>query len=195
MEAPVPVGQAFRGLVLDLITPEDHGALYTLFVGLDEGAVRWRYRGATPPYDEFARALWANVFAHYLVRRVGTGEVIGYVCAYGAQIRDRTCYVSFIAVPEVRGRGSMVMGMGLFIETLYRIAPFRKLYAEATASNLAQYGRAVRSGLFTIEGTYHRHEWLDGRFEDVHVLATYRSTWERHRCRFGFAGPFQSTFD
>lgn len=179
----------YRGLVLDLIRPEDHGALYALFME-GEGAMRWRFRGATPSYDEFAQALWQSIFAHFLVRRYESGRVIGYVAAYGAQVRDRHCYVAFIGVPEVRNRGSMVFGMGLFVETLFRMAPFRKLYAEATAENLAQYRRAVDDDLVQVEGTYPEHEWANGRIQTVHTLALYRRTWAARRAHFGWTGDF-----
>jgi RimJ/RimL family protein N-acetyltransferase len=181
---------SYRGLQLDSILPADYLPLYELFVGLDEGAIRWRYRGSTPSYDDFVHTLWHNIYAHFLVRREKSGEVVGYVSAYAPQIRDGYCYISMIGVPSVRGRGSMVFAMALFVETLFRIAPFRKLYAEATESNLRQYARAVKSGLFVAEGCYPEHEWLSGRYEAVHTLALYRRTWAEWRSHYGFQGPF-----
>lgn len=185
----------YRGLFLDTITPDDYPALYELFVGLNEGAIRWRYRGATPSFEDFTRGLWTHVFAHYLARRVSTGEVVGYVSAYAPQVRDGHCYVSAIGVPQVRNRGTMAMATMLLVESVFRMAPFRKMYFESTDSNLMQYKRAVTSGLLIEEGCYQEHEWLDGRFEAVYTLALYRRTWAERRVHFGFTGEFSPSCD
>lgn len=67
-------------------------------------------------------------------------------------------------------------GAVLFIEYLFRIWPFRKLYAEIPEYNLD----SLRSMLtvWTQQGRLTEHDYLNGRYWDRYILSLTRSEWE-----------------
>jgi hypothetical protein len=177
---------SIRGIELRAVVPELYSYLYDLFVGQHEVGIRWRYRGATPSPDDFARNLHYGVYAHYVGVRVNTDQIVSYVSAYRADSRDGHCYIAAAVPEELRLRtGAGIVSLGLLIDSLFINAPFRKLYAEAAEFNLHQYASAIPK-FFEIEGRLTEHEWFEGRFRDVYILSLTRDRWMGLRSRYGF---------
>lgn len=176
---------SWRGVELKPVVPELFPFLYDMLVGQHEVGIRWRYRGATPSPEDFARNLTSSIYAHYVGVRSSTDEIVSYVSAYSANPRDAHCYVA-VAVPDaLRLRtGAGMISLGLLINSLFENAPFRKVYAEAPAFNMKQYRRAI-GPIFEIEGCLTEHEWYQGAFHDVYTLALTRERWLGVRERYG----------
>lgn len=150
------------------LTTADEGAAFRLHT--EGGALtRYRLRGTTPSPEQFRRFLWDQVLVQHLV--VGGTEVIGMVTAFEADHRNRHAHVAAIAAPAHRSTGLVPWALLRFVEELFAAFDLRKIYAEVLEPNLV----AFESGLdqrFTVEGRLRAHEYLDGGYVDLLVLAT-----------------------
>jgi RimJ/RimL family protein N-acetyltransferase len=117
------------------------------------------------------------VLAQFMV--VVADEPIGIVSCYEPDLRNGTASIAVHAVPEVRGTGRALLGLSSFVDYLFATFPLRKLYAEVLADNMGPFARA--SGVYEIEGIFRAHEYVDGRYSDLHVLAVHRERWIAHR--------------
>ena len=159
------------------VEPGDYGLLNA--TALSPGYLHtWRYRGSTPSPDDFVRSLWSGVLCQFIAERRRDRSPVGLLSAYNVNHRHRWCYVAFMAFPEFRGTGLLFEGVGAFIDYLFRTWDLRKLYAEVLSWNLGQFSSAL--GRFvTEEARLIDHEWHDGIYVDLHVLAIRRDDWNQ----------------
>lgn len=137
---------------------------------------RWRFRGATPSPSEFEQALWEGVLAQYIIESSQDSRLLGLVVAYGADTRNGHARIAIALEPNSWSKGWPLEGLILFVDFIFRHWNVRKLYAEVAGFNLER----VASGLgriFREEGCLRDHEWHDGRYWDVHLLAVWRDDW------------------
>jgi hypothetical protein len=156
----VPLTAQYEGEALALYTSGSH-------------LTRYRLRGATPSPEAFRQALWDRVLAQFVV--IGDGTVLGLVSAFQADFRNRHAHVAVVARPDAPP-GTGVEGTALLVEHLFSEFDLRKVYAEVMAPN----GEAFASGtgrVFTVEGRLTEHEYLDGTYHDMLVMATTRERW------------------
>lgn len=101
---------------------------------------------------------------------------LGLLSAYGADFRLGTCNIAGISRDSRSQVNRYFEGAVLFIEYLFRIWPFRKLYAEIPEYNLD----SLRSMLtvWTQQGRLTEHDYLNGRYWDRYILSLTRSEWE-----------------
>jgi len=59
----------------------------------------------------------------------------------------------------------------LFVRYIRALWPFRKLYIEAPAFNVAQYRSAVDSGFLKEEARLVEHTYFDGRYWDFYIYS------------------------
>lgn len=170
-----------RGTRLRPVTPADYDYLYRLATD-DEVGFRWRHRGTTPSPEDFSRSLWDGVFTQFLVCEADTGRPFGLVVAYGAHPRDGYTYVAAVAESRAHSTGQMVVAFVLFIEYLFAVGNFRKLYMETNEFNLAQFGRHL-DRYVDVEGRLREHEWYGDRFWDVLILSIQRDSWDKRAGR------------
>lgn len=164
----VPVLQtaAFR---LRPVEQGDLTALYSLATH-PRTAFRWRYRGAPPQMDTFARELWAGVLAQYVVRPARGDDVVGLVVAYAPN--EGHAYLGAVFDPAHTGSGLAAQAVMVFARYLFHSFPLRKLYLEIPEFNMPQ----LRSGagrLFEVEGVLRAHCYYAGRWWDQHIAAIY----------------------
>lgn len=160
------------------LRPVDVQALYE--IANDPAiAFRWRYRGHTPSFEEFSQSMKQGVLAHFVVESVD-GEFAGYVVAYNADHRHGIVYLAVMMRPDLRGVAWPVEGAILFIDYIFTVWNLRKVYAETLSFNFAQFsswsGRA-----FDVQGVLTDHEYYDGSYWDLYVLATTRDQWNTFR--------------
>jgi acyl carrier protein len=147
-------------------------ALYTSGTHL----TRYRLRGATPSPEAFHQALWDRVLAQFVI--VDEARVLGLVSAFQPDFRNGHAHIAVIARPDAPP-GAGMEGTSLLIEHLFSEFPIRKVYAEVMAPN----GDAFASGtgrVFAIEGRLTEHEYLDGAYHDMLVMAITRERWAAH---------------
>lgn len=147
-------------------------ALYTTGSHL----TRYRLRGATPSPEAFRQALWDRVLAQFVI--AAADKVVGLVSAFQADMRNRHAHIAVVAHPEAPP-GVGMEGTALLIEHLFTEFDLRKVYAEVMAPN----GETFLSGagrVFEVEGRLTAHEYLDGQYHDMLVMAISRERWSAH---------------
>lgn len=139
---------------------------------------QFRFGGAAVPPPAAMSAVWEGTLIHFVGIGNRSRRRLGVVSVTSADMRNGTAYLSVVSDPAVVGTGLMLETTGLAIEYVFETWPFRKLYAEVPEFNLRTFGSSTRR-YFREEGRLTDHVFLDGRYWDVHVLATDRATWQR----------------
>lgn len=121
------------------------------------------------------QSLWHGVLSQFVVVRKGDHTPNGLVTAYGADFRNGRCHVAVIVSPDAEP-GSAMEALSLHIDYLFAVFPFQKLVAEVNDFNWAQFS-AGEGRMFEREGILRQHEFHDGRYWDVHLLAIFRDRW------------------
>ena len=160
--------------VMEVPTQRDFEYLFHLHANGDH-LVRYRLRATTPSPDSFHRLLWDGVTAQFLVK-TESGAQVGLVSCFGADFRNRHAHIGVLADPEWRDSGVLVAGAWHFIGYLFAQFDLRKLYAEVLASNYRRLATGA-GRLFEVEGRLSSHEYIEGAYEDLFVLALDRERW------------------
>jgi RimJ/RimL family protein N-acetyltransferase len=162
-------------VVLDGVQPQDYAFLHRLAVHPETG-FRWRFRGATPGPEEFNRGLWNQVTAQFVISERATKRQVGVVTSYGTNLRDGWTYVALCGDPDVDRRGLGVEALGVFLEYLFTMWNFHKVYFEIPAFNFKRLAPSI-SDYFTQEGTLHDHLFYGGRRWDMYIYSVTRTRW------------------
>lgn len=172
-----------RRVFLDYVRPPDLELLFELFANPETGP-SFRFGGRVPNPQYLHEHLWDGVLAQWMVTGVRDGRRKGLVVIGSPDFQNGFAYTSALATQEARHTGLVLEGLGLAIDYAFRTWPFRKLYAEVSDCNLPQFAGSV--GRFCVEeGRLRRHQFRDGEFRDLVVLALYREHWQDIRLRFG----------
>lgn len=141
-------------------------------------AFRWRYRGEIVPLEVFTRDLWKEVLVQLVVESRSKKEPIGLVAAYSPDMKNGTVHLGVVLIPGRTRRGIGAEAGGLFVDYLFRTWNFRKLYGYTPGWNLDQFAEGANRA-FREEGRLVTHEYYDGRYWDLHIMALYRADWEK----------------
>lgn len=155
--------------------------LYDLSTSGDT-AWRWRQRGTTPSPQVFADQLFAGVLTQFIIVDRKDERRLGLVVAYRAEHRNGHAYLGIVVRPDCERRGLAFEALALFIDYLFRLWNFRKLYAEGPEFAFAQFGSAF-SRYLEEEGRLQEHYYHDGRYWSYITAALYRERWNRERGR------------
>ena len=162
---------------LRTLVPADYDYLYALATN-EQISHRWQYRGATPSPEAFAQALWRNCLAQFIVEHKETRQRIGHVTAYDASERHGWCRIAVAIDPALSHQGWALESFALFFNYLFTTWNFRKLYGEMLEPAYADMASGANRW-FRVEGRLHEHEWYDGRYWDLILLALHRDDWDR----------------
>lgn len=174
VRVPNLVGRRVR---LRPVTPDDYDWLYDVALSPEIG-FRWRNRGATPSPEAFVEGLWRGVLAQFMVERIQSDETIGNVFAYSADHMSGVASVAIMVLPKYTKQGWALEAAGLFVDYLFRVWNFRKLYADSPDYTAGAFSGGV-GRFFREEGCLRDHEYYDGRYWDLHIFALYRDEWEK----------------
>ncbi len=150
-----------------------HEDLLASWLLAPENLVGYRLRGGTLSPERARHLMWDGVLTQFIVQTRG-GMAAGWVAAIQPDFRNRHVHLTAVCDPDHRSTGAVPEGTLLLVRHLFDQYDLRKVYAEVLESNLA----AFRSGvdrLFRIEGRLTEHEFIDGRYEDLLLLATDRA--------------------
>jgi RimJ/RimL family protein N-acetyltransferase len=144
---------------------------------------RWRHRGVTPSPDRLISTLWEGALVIFMVAARETGRPIGLVVGYGADHRNGVCHVGLVADPnQPPGPPLIFDGFALLLDYLFRVWPFRKVFAEVPGFNVEQFGSMI-GRLFVEEGRLREYEFYNGQYWDKIWLGLSRSEWVAARLR------------
>jgi RimJ/RimL family protein N-acetyltransferase len=178
---PTPPRLTGRRVHLRPIVEADYGFLFALETD-EEMGYRWRHRGETPSPEVFVRDLWMNALVQFVVCGNHDDEPIGHVFAYNANLRNGTAFCAMALAPGIKRKGWALEAGALFIDYVFKLWDLRKLYGETLSFNYEQFaGGAGR--VFKEEGRLGDHEYFDGQYWDLIMLALYRDEWFEHRRR------------
>jgi acyl carrier protein len=138
--------------------------------------VRYRHRGATIGPEAHFQNLWQGVLAQFLVESKITMRPIGVVAAYNAELGHGRCSLATISQPSPGAAEPQLEGTRLFIDYLFRVFPLRKITASIIDFNWPRFASG-EGRIFVEEGLLRQHEFHDGQYWDVHLVAVYRDQW------------------
>ncbi len=172
--APPLTGRRVRLRPVDAL---DHEYLYRL-ANHPAVAANWRYRGPTPPPNQFARDLWDQTLTHFVVERKFNRQRFGYVQAFDASMRNGWVHAAVMLDPTLVQSAWAFECVPLFLNYLFTMWNFRHVYAAAPQPvfDLVSSGE---SKWFRVEGRLRDHEIVDNEFRDVVMLAVARDDWEK----------------
>jgi RimJ/RimL family protein N-acetyltransferase len=173
-QGPTLTGRHVR---LRAIYPNDYEYLYAL-ASHEKIGWRWRYRGTSPSPEQFQQQLWQTTVAQFIVERTTDNQRVGFVQAFDASERNGYCHFAILLDPGLERSGWGFESMLLFLDYIFTVFPFRKLYAEVPEFNYGQFASGER-GVFRVEGQLKDHEWHAGQFWDTYLIALYREDFER----------------
>ncbi len=168
---------ASRHVALRPVYPTDHEYLYTL-ANRPGVAWQWRYRGASPPIEQFVHDLWESTLVHFVVTRADDGARIGYIQAFDASERNRWCHFALMLDPEHAASPQALECVPLFFNYVFTIWDLDRLYAVALEPVYERW-RHYEGAWFVTEGCMKEHEWCDGAYRDLYLLTVRRDDWAK----------------
>jgi RimJ/RimL family protein N-acetyltransferase/acyl carrier protein len=163
---PRLAGRFFR---LAPVLPPSVPFLYGLSM-IPEVGFRWRYRGAVPSPQQFEQDLWQGVLAQFVVESIQSSQPAGHVVCYGPDRNMGHAYVGAAMTDEYQGSGIAAEPVRIFLDYLFDVWPFHKLYLELPEFNLPQFASAAGRGLH-VEARMRNHHYYQGRRWDQIILA------------------------
>lgn len=164
-----------RRVSLRPVTPADYEFLHHLETAPPTGIV-YRHRGVTVSTEHYIATLWAQVIAQFVMVDRRNDETIGLVAAFAPDFRNGYAHLAAIFSPHYLRKAWPLEGMDLFLEYVFRVFPFRKLYGDVIDFNFGAFASGAMK-TFAVEGRLRAHEYYDGRYWDVVKVAVYRDTW------------------
>jgi RimJ/RimL family protein N-acetyltransferase len=190
VSSPERAGPRLQGPTVRIrpVDARDYDFLFTLYSDGDH-LVRYRLRGRTPSPDAFVHHLWEQVLAQFIVE-TGEGRPVGIVSSYEPDFRNRRVHIAACAVAEFEMTGLVLEGVALLVSYLFETFDLRKICAETLEPSFAQF--ALGEGrIFDVEGRLREHEYVQGRYQDLLLLAVFRDSWRHTHLRiFGEEGRF-----
>ena len=141
-----------------------------------EVARRWRFGLAPLSFNEFSTNFYSDRAANFTILGSSPAKseavVLGYATLYGHDASNGTVHFAIVTGTH-RRPGEGAIASILAMSCAYRMWPIRKIYAEVAESNLEQFHHGYRK-LFDIEGSLRAHQFMDGVFCNVLILAAHR---------------------
>jgi RimJ/RimL family protein N-acetyltransferase len=81
-------------------------------------------------------------------------------------------------VPQYEGAGWTQEGVALFINYLFLVFDFRKIYGEATTIS-AETFMSGADRRFRLEAVLKDHEYIMGSWIDLYIISIFREDWDR----------------
>lgn len=133
----------------------------------------WRTRGRLIPTYEFEQFLSRGI-AYSCAIVSSDSRIVGLVELFDLQQLDRHAQLAVAGSASLISTGLGMEALGLFIDECFVRFDLRKIYAHADESATAR----LQSGFgtwATVEGRLEEHLFVDGRYEDVTIIAISRS--------------------
>jgi RimJ/RimL family protein N-acetyltransferase len=130
------------------------------------------------------QAWWAGISSDpsvelFAIRTLDGDRLVGTCQLLGIDARHRTAELQIrIGEPDARGRGIGTEAVGLLLRHAFADRDLERVSLHVFATNSPALAAYEKSG-FTREGVLRRAAYVDGRREDVVVMAILREEWER----------------
>lgn len=141
--------------------------------------VPWTWRTAQQTPDSFGESLWRDVLVQHAIEDRRTGQAVGLVTAYDANLFHGYAYASLVLLPDFRFRVWPLEGALLFANYLFVHYGLRHLYAKSAEESFLQF-RSGAGTLYEVEGCLRGHLMVDGQPQDQYLLSISRQRWSEH---------------
>ena len=156
------------------VDPSDYEFLFRLS-NHEALSHRWRLRNTTPSFEQFVSGLYQGIHVQFLVTDRTSGESLGLVSAYNADMRNGYAYLAMVLHPDRLSSRFGLESLLLFSNYVFQSWPFRKLYAETSELNIETFASGA-GRLYEVEGHMKDHEFYAGRYWDAYLLTFERDT-------------------
>jgi RimJ/RimL family protein N-acetyltransferase len=173
-QGPTAVPTEGRRVKLTPLSQSDYDFLYSLFT--DPEIMAWRFSGTVPSPEAFVQSLWAGVLASFVPWDKVGGRKLGLCWVYNADFRSGHAYVAVVLDRRSLTGSSAYEATALFMNYVFRVWPFRKLYGEVSELSFSQFAHGATRD-FEVEGRLTSHYFYDGRYWDQIITATERDAW------------------
>jgi hypothetical protein len=142
-----------------------------------ELAFRWLRPAAVVGPAELERALAAQALECHIVSDRSTGRPVAMVACYDADLQHGHAKVALTAANDP---GAILLGLHgatLFVEYLFSVWQFRRLYVEVPED----WSHVANAGAFSFarqEARLRDHCFYQGAYHDLLVLAVDRERWQ-----------------
>jgi len=160
---------------LRAVMPDDHPYLYLVETS-GSTAAQWGLRGATPAYHDWVQQRSAGVLAQFMILSAKDDSRIGLVTAFSADFQDAHAHVAALSFDPHGNSMTMMLGVGLFVDYVFKCWNFRKLYLDTAEYNYPQFASGAGK-FFEVEGRLREHHYLNGEWWDHLILAIFREDW------------------
>lgn len=171
-----------RRVALRSVQPADYQWLYEAATS-EEVGFQWRLRGATPDPESFVGFLWRGCEFQSIVVARSSGTNLGIIQLLDLNTRSGHASVAMMLTPDAINKGWPLEGLVLFIGYVFRSWNLRKLYFESLEFSASRFSSAI-GPLLVEEGVLRDHEYFDGGYVDLRLLALYRSKWQEMRAQW-----------
>ena len=104
------------------------------------------------------------------------GVLAGRCLVFEVDPLARHAEIGLSLLPEFRGRGLGRDVLRVLLDYGFRSRNLRRIHLQTLASNEPAL-RAYRAAGFVEEGRRREHAWVEGRYDDVVLMAVLRSEW------------------
>jgi RimJ/RimL family protein N-acetyltransferase len=186
---------AGRLVTLRPVSREDYPALFRWRSSFETvHMLNFRRRIAT--FEEFVREIEGMLpnSILLLVRRVKTGDAIGYALGYNINQWDGCMGVGLYVEPRLQVKGYGGEAALRFVDFLFRNFPLRRITTEIYEFATATLG-IVRAMGAEEAGFIPEHYWHEDRYWGVHLMMLTRDAWAAYRERFADVISVQARYD
>lgn len=136
-----------------------------------------RLGGAVPSFEEFCQSAWHSVLAQWIIVANTSRRSIGVFTLSSADMRNGHAFVAVYADPAYIGTGLGIEGATLALDYVFRMWPFRMLYADVSRPAFEKF-KSIVGRVATIDGVRRDHLWMDGEYRDLLMLTIRREAWD-----------------
>jgi RimJ/RimL family protein N-acetyltransferase len=170
---PAPLILSSKRVVLRPVSQNDLPKLYEITID-PKNSYRWRHLGILPTFDEFVSTLFNKVLIQFVITsKNNPTKPLGLVICYSADVNHGFAYIAILTDSKKHFSTIGIESMALFINYLFNIWPFRKLYFESIEYNIYQF-KSGFNDLFHQEARYKSHIFHQGFYWDMIVGAIYK---------------------
>lgn len=170
---PQPLILSSPRISLRPLAQNDLKKLYLITID-PKNAFRWRHLGILPTFDEFTQSLYSKVLIQFtIISRVDLVEPLGLVICYSADAHNGYGYIAIVTDSKKHFSVVGVESLTLFINYLFNVWPFRKLYFESVSYNISQFKSGFEKLIHT-EAVFKSHVYHQGCYWDMIVGAIYK---------------------
>lgn len=125
--------------------------------------------------------------AQFIVEEQPTGRPRGLVAGFNIDYRNANLELAVVAEDDSDMGAALVMeGASVFVDYIFSAFPIRKVYGHILEPNFRPFENLPKE-VFAVEGRLRRHEYCDGQWVDMVIVAIHKDEWSARPSRLRFS--------